>query len=387
MAGGECGPLTEAFISARNSLRVIFVSGISPRSRIGGLKSTRMKDENNIVSERTGRRRSFLSFAGYRLALVLVIVLPVIAFAVWWYLAHFVYFNFHAIVPGQAYRSAQPSPAFLKTVVEKDHIRSIIKFNRTVESVWSGEEIPLAKKLGVEMFYVPVGVAELPSRQDMIRIIQAIDHAPRPVLIHCKTGADRSGLAAVLIAMRHGESYKDAKADQLGLRFLHTGHIGPDIDDVLSQYEQDMAAEHKPLGGYDQFRNYVMTEYYPGFYDAGIQPEESTLSGQPGQTVTFKVKVTNLTRRPWIAGWFSTFRLNLGIPGTGSGNYPDVIARANIGPFLAPGKSVLVHLPVKIPDASVGLHTYVLDVGEKHALTFAHYGSPTVNVHLNVLGK
>jgi protein tyrosine phosphatase (PTP) superfamily phosphohydrolase (DUF442 family) len=311
-------------------------------------------------------------------------LVPVLAFGTWWFVVQYVYFNFHAIIPGQAYRSAQPSPAFLQKVVDDEHIRSIIKFNREVESDWSQEEPTEAKRLDVELFYIPVGVSELPGRPDMIRIIHAIDAAPRPVLVHCKTGADRTGLAAVLIAMKNGVPFQQARDAELRFRFLHVGHFGDDVDDILDQYVEDRTAEGKSVRTYADFRQYILDEYYPGFYHAGIAPEQTTLTGRPGETVTFHVRVTDLSRRPWLGGFFTPFRLNLGIPGTGSGHYPDILADAIIGRHLDSGQSVMINLPIKIPDLPPGLHRYVLDIGQKHRLTFSHFGSPTVNVYLNV---
>jgi protein tyrosine phosphatase (PTP) superfamily phosphohydrolase (DUF442 family) len=298
-------------------------------------------------------------------------------------LVHYLYFNFYPILPNQAYRSAQPSPAFLEKVVRENHIASILKFNRAVESSWSEDEFAEAKKLGVEMFYIPIGVSELPTRPDMIRIISALDHAPRPILVHCKTGADRTGLAAVLLAMQAGESFAQAKDAQLRLRFGHIGHLGDDVDDILSQYDQDRAAEGKSVRSYADFRDYVLNEYYPDFYHAGIVPEQNTLAGHPGQTVTFHVKVTNVSPRAWSA-WILPFRLNLGIPNTGSGNYPDLLTHAHIGWHLGPGQSVSINLPVKIPDITPGIHRYTLDIAQVLGTSFAHFGSPTVNVYLKV---
>jgi protein tyrosine/serine phosphatase len=311
------------------------------------------------------------------------IVIGLVVFLAIYLPLHFLYFNFHVVVPGEAYRSAQPSPTFLETIVQQNHLRSILKFNREVESSWSEKEFAEAKKLGVEIFYIPIGVSELPTRPDMIHIISAIDHAPRPILVHCKTGADRTGLASVLLAMQAGASFQAARDSQLRLRFGHVGHIGDDVDDVLTQYDQDRTAEGKNLRSYADFRDYVLSEYYPSFYHAGIEPTQSTLSGRAGEIVTFHVKVTNLTRRAWIS-WLLPFRLNLGIPGTGSGSYPDLLTHKLIGWHLAAGDSVMVDLPVKIPDVPPGRHRYVLDIAQVLGDSFAHYGSPTVSVYLDV---
>ncbi|HWB53050.1 MAG TPA: hypothetical protein VG722_02620, partial [Tepidisphaeraceae bacterium] len=113
-------------------------------------------------------------------------------------------------------------------------------------------------------------------------------------------------------------------------------------------------------------------------------PVEDTLSGHPGQTVVFTVKLTNLSPRLWDAGFLSSLYLNLGIPGTGIEDFPDLLAKVNIGKTLAPGASETVRLPVTIPDVPAGIHRYILDIQVHRAMTFSYYGSPTANVYLDV---
>lgn len=329
----------------------------------------------------TSTRRAATGLNKYALRPVLVIIL--LAAAIYLSL-HFFYFNLHTIVPGQAYRSSQPSKSELEKIVNQDHIRSILKFNRASESSWSQDEFATAKNLGIKMFYIPIGVSELPSRPDMIQIIQALDHAPRPLLVHCKTGADRTGFASVLLAMQAGESFQQAKNDQLRLAYGHVGHIGEDVADVLTQYDQDRAAEGKPARNYADFCRYVLDEYYPGFHHAGIELIPQTISGHAGQTVHLKVKITNLTRRPWAASWLFPFRLDMGIPGPVQTAYPDLLTHKRIGNYLGPGQSLLVDLPVKIPNVSPGLHRYTLDISEVWGVPFAHFGSSPANVYLDV---
>ena len=58
---------------------------------------------------------------------------------------------------------------------------------------------------------------------EIVRLVALMRDAPKPLLIHCRAGADRSGLAASLyLAAIDGAGEERAEA-QLSFRF---GHIG-----------------------------------------------------------------------------------------------------------------------------------------------------------------
>jgi protein tyrosine/serine phosphatase len=70
------------------------------------------------------------------------------------------------------------------------------------------------------------------------RLLAILNAADKPLLIHCQSGADRSGLAAALYLAaiaRHGEA---AAKDQLSFRY---GHIG--LPHLSSAYAMDRAWE------------------------------------------------------------------------------------------------------------------------------------------------
>src|SRR2546423_1053585 len=184
------------------------------------------------VPQRTSRRRRLVIWIA-----VAAVGLLSIAGA-WWLAIVFIFFNFHEVGPG-VYRSSQPSLQFLQRMIHEKNLRSIIKLNNSRESSWSAGEGAIVRAAGVQYFDVPIGVTELPARYDLIAIIDALESAQRPLLIHCKTGADRTGFVAALVQMHDGKRLDEAISDQLRLGYLHIGHIGPEIGDVFVQYRQD----------------------------------------------------------------------------------------------------------------------------------------------------
>jgi protein tyrosine/serine phosphatase len=295
---------------------------------------------------------------------------------VWFLLTIYVWFNFHEVVPGQVYRSAQPSPAFLESVVKSTGVRSVIKLNSEKESDWSAAEGESAQRLGVEFFHIGIGVTELPNRHELIDLVRAVESAPRPLLIHCKTGADRTGLASVMARMVAGDTFDHAVAEQFKLRYLHVGHVGEAVEDVIAQYRTDRAADGLPTGGWKEFREYVLNEYYPDFYHAGIEPAVTQVTGRPGETVKVEVKVTNRTPRPWPIDSEHPLRLMLG-------REPTLLAEVPV-PALKGDESVTLQVPVTIPALAPGTYQFPFDIAHGTRTWFALRGSSVSPISVTV---
>ncbi|WP_338669068.1 fused DSP-PTPase phosphatase/NAD kinase-like protein [Pseudodesulfovibrio methanolicus] len=169
----------------------------------------------------TFRRKSFLRTAAATLG-----VLAVLFAARVWYLEE--QGNFHAITVGEAYRSAQLDRDELAHYVRRHHIRSIINLRGDrPEKAWYREEIATARELGIRHFdFGGIRATRAPSPRQVHELLELFAMAPRPVLLHCRAGADRSGLAAALWkTMVDGAPASEARK-QLSLRYGHVP-VGP----------------------------------------------------------------------------------------------------------------------------------------------------------------
>jgi len=295
-----------------------------------------------------------------------------------WLIERFVFFNFHEVVAGQVYRSGQPSEAFWEKAAEEYQLRSVLKMNRYKESSWSQDEEKTLRRLGVQLIYLPIGVTELPSRWDMLKVVDAIETAPRPVLVHCKNGADRTGFAAILFEMRDGKTLDQAWGDQMKLRYLRVGHLGDDIGDVFAQYRADCAGNPE-LGTWNDFKKYATDAYWPAFYHAHIEPEPRRVEAAAGQVVHFKVKVTNASPRNWVTTSGHPFFLAIQTPRDRNDPVPENLVKAPL-PELAAGQSVAVEMEFKVPNVAPGEHHYMIDAVQQERTTFFEKGSAPADV-------
>ena len=117
-----------------------------------------------------------------------------------WISYFFIYGNFHK-VDNDVYRSAQLFSFNLPYYLKKYEIKSILnlrKIRKEKNSTWYKDEVSIAKKVGVIRYDYPIGDRAVVEMEEMDKIVKIIKEAPKPLLIHCKAGADRTSLASAL---------------------------------------------------------------------------------------------------------------------------------------------------------------------------------------------
>ena len=173
--------------------------------------------------------RTFLSF----LALV---VLAVGGF-VWWRVA---IHNEGTVVPGTLYRSAQLDRKALQEEIAAHHIRTVINLRgRNTDHPWYLDEVALCRELGVNHVDISWSAEHLPPPPEMEKLLRTYRDAPRPILIHCRSGSDRTGLAAgVFLIDQEHVPWQDARKT-LNLEY---GHVSAypyfDMDAFIQLYGQ-----------------------------------------------------------------------------------------------------------------------------------------------------
>jgi protein tyrosine phosphatase (PTP) superfamily phosphohydrolase (DUF442 family) len=130
--------------------------------------------------------------------------------------------NFYAVSEGVVYRSSQLENAALEHRIRQYKIKSILNLRgEHKESHWYQEEVRIARAFGVRHYdYAIPGTREV-SDSDIDQILAIVRDAPKPLLIHCKEGADRTGLIAALY-LNQIEKVAALKADeQLSILYGH----------------------------------------------------------------------------------------------------------------------------------------------------------------------
>jgi protein tyrosine/serine phosphatase len=107
--------------------------------------------------------------------------------------------NLHAVSAGILYRSAQLSKSDTRWAVREYAIKSVLNLRGAhARQPWYDEEIEAAGELGLAHFDYPLSAKRFVTSEQIDEILDIVRKAPKPLLIHCKSGADRSGLVAAL---------------------------------------------------------------------------------------------------------------------------------------------------------------------------------------------
>jgi protein tyrosine/serine phosphatase len=130
--------------------------------------------------------------------------------------------NFHPITPGEAYRSAKLDSDKLEYYIKKHNIKSIVNLiGEDPRKPWYQEELRVSAKHNIKHYDITLSATEEPTEQDVRRLVEIFHHAPRPVLIHCKGGSDRSGLAAAMWKVIVDKEPKSEARRQLSILYGH----------------------------------------------------------------------------------------------------------------------------------------------------------------------
>lgn len=136
---------------------------------------------------------------------------------------YFLYFknNIHTVIPSQVYRSAQLSPQKLDDFIKRHHIRSIVNLRGAwEEDVFYRDEIRVSKQDHVKHYDLHLESLELPTLEQLRQLVLILQTAPRPLLIHCKNGADRTGLASAIVLTLQNKLSRDEIDKQYSWRYL-----------------------------------------------------------------------------------------------------------------------------------------------------------------------
>jgi len=168
---------------------------------------------------------------------------------VWWK-------NIDQVGPG-VWRSNQPTPADLEKMAAQGLTTVVNLRGQTCASAWLFEK-EACDRLGLKLIDLQMSARSAPRPETLLELMAIFDTAETPMLIHCKSGADRTGLAAAIWRMQKQGADSRAAAGQLSFRYLHLKRARAGIhDQVLRSFAAE--GEAKGMG----FREWVATVYDP----------------------------------------------------------------------------------------------------------------------------
>lgn len=142
-----------------------------------------------------------------------------------------VYLNRHRL-GAQAWRAAQPAPHNIRHFAEGG-IRTIINLRGPRDCGSYRLEREACAETEIALVDFPIGSRQAPEQATIRAAVLLFDRVAYPMLMHCKSGADRAGLMSVLyLHLREGVPVDDALS-QLSLRFGHVRSADTGILDAF----------------------------------------------------------------------------------------------------------------------------------------------------------
>ena len=203
-----------------------------------------------------------------RLFRVTMVLLALGAFG-WWFRRPLFEGNFGVVDPGQVYRSAQPN-GHLSEWAQRYHLAAILNLRGgSMAEPFYRQERELADAHGLRFFDVPLSATASPTQEQLLALIAAIREAPFPLLIHCKQGADRTGLGTAVYQMiRLGVPPREALTS-FRLEHAHVPVFGPE-------------KLHAPLEKYAAWLEHQGLSHTPARFESWVRYEYSVPGSRPG---------------------------------------------------------------------------------------------------------
>ena len=163
--------------------------------------------------------------------------------------------NLAVVIPGRLYRSNHPTPSRLAATAARLGLRTIVNLRGEAPNPSTALSSAEAARLGLDHVYMAFESRGAPHRDRILRFHGIYSTMRFPALLHCKSGADRAGLAAGLALLFEGGSAAEA-ARQLSFRYLH---ISRSPTGILDAFFRLYAAEGE---GKKPFLDWVREDYH-----------------------------------------------------------------------------------------------------------------------------
>ncbi len=176
--------------------------------------------------------------------------------------------NLFEFSPG-VWRSNQPSPRRLRKY-KKMGIKTVLNLRGKGKRSPYLFESETCEKIKLPLVNFPMQARNLDKAERLITLLEHFENIEHPFVMHCKSGADRAGLASALYLLHiKGAPIAEAKR-QLGLKYIHVKSFQTGIlDHMLDAYESDAKTNRISI------REWIETRYDPAKLTAEFEAKRA----------------------------------------------------------------------------------------------------------------
>lgn len=168
----------------------------------------------------------------------------------------FAYFNRHTVAPGME-RAAQPSPHHIRAAAERG-VKTIINLRGQRDCASYLLEKQACAAHGIKLVDFVFTSRAAPAPEQILAFDELLGEIEYPALMHCKSGADRAGIASALyLILRENRPLHEA-LQQLSYRYGHIRQAKTGVlDAAVAAFQEDLDR------GQTDFRTWVRERYSP----------------------------------------------------------------------------------------------------------------------------
>lgn len=207
-----------------------------------------------VRSEASSQRRAWR--LGLRVFVLSIVVLPLVLLR-----GFFFHNNFGVMEAGRAYRSAQPKTELDSAITDLGLATVVNLRGGSRNDWWYVNEVETCAQRGVDFYDLPMSAEKRPSRRELLTLLELFETCRYPILIHCKSGSDRTGLAAALYALYERGLSPERSRGAFSIWYGHVPLFGPErLHEPLREYAAWLDAHaliHTPA----RFRRWVERDY------------------------------------------------------------------------------------------------------------------------------
>ena len=159
-------------------------------------------------------------------------------------------------LPNNMYRCNQPYPYQIERYKHKYNIKTIINLRgeRNCSSFYLEKEY--CDNNNIKLWNFPISSRDLPTKDTIKKFFLLLDTIKYPAIMHCKSGADRVGIASSLyLIYKHKYNVLEA-SKQLSLKHLHIKYAKTGILDYLFE-----TAIKEGKNSSSDFIHWIYTDY------------------------------------------------------------------------------------------------------------------------------
>ena len=146
--------------------------------------------------------------------------------------------NFSVVEANKLYRSAQLTTEELEQVIKEHGIKTVISLRGSPGKTrfYEAEDITLAR---LKIKFVPIDMSDkfYPLQSHLQQLFSAFEKDAYPMLIHCRVGADRTGLAAALYVRAYQNKSLEESLQQLTFANWHVPLLRPAMTDFVRKFK------------------------------------------------------------------------------------------------------------------------------------------------------